>query len=591
MEEKNLSKYLKRIGLPKGSADFLAGKYGDKILQIIAEKPMTLSPYLSSKEIFRARALDAKYRYAQPIFRMLEEESTFSPVSIFNIWDKCGKEDAVKKIKENPYIIQGYEDFKKLDDFALSRGENPRSKRRIEAAIKEVLDTCDSNRNPNLERVHGSTCVPKKDLYQYTTDFLGDEELPESTFSEVLRSMHVARKLHIAYSLPETPVYPLHLAEIEYDTARIIKRKLKKSTQFDNLSTLIDRAQAELGILLSDEQSNAVRMALNSSVSVITGGPGTGKTSVQKVLIEAFEWATKCKSVRLMAPTGQAAKRMTESTGYPATTIHKALGLLAGEKIIVKDDVFIDDGLIIADEASMVDEELFHALISHISDDSKLVIVGDIEQLPSIGIGSVLRELILAEAVPTTRLTKVFRQASDSPIAYNAARVKTGEQEYIENELFRFIETGSGSTPEETSLKIAEAASAEYAQAVAAEGIENVICLTAFRRYTATGVNQLNERLRKAVRKDIDEKTPFVVVEGKVFYEGDRIVYGKNKGQLVNGDLGVIKQVINPRSAICSFGEGRDISLIGAELEAIDLAYAQTVHSVTCSCLKRAGVA
>lgn len=591
------SKYLIAIGIKKSTAEYLAENMKN-VLETLREKPMSLISYMTTEEIYAARANDAKETYASQLFSLLLPYE-FRPLSVMRIYDSLEK-DFLTEInqclsraygeelednpdglcdmlctlaKEHPYRLCGFDSFEKVDGFALDQGIDSLSDDRLKAAILDVLRNCTTFADPRFSDLNGGTCVEEGKLYDYTALLLKMEDMDYSLFKSALVKLFMNGEIHISHIGPSEYIFPKHTANIEFGIAKIINRKFgAKQPELKNLSRLIEKAEAELGILLSDEQSDAVRMALSYPISVITGGPGTGKTAVQKVLIETFEWATKCMPVRLIAPTGQAAKRMTESTGYPATTIHKALRLTAGD-YEVSEDLSIDEGLIIADEASMIDEDLFYALLSSISDESRIVVVGDVNQLPAIGTGAVLRELINSDKVPVTRLTKVFRQADDSPVAYNAARIKAGETILIENDRFQF-KTPSLDNQGET---LADLICETYAACVKESGIDNVICLTAFRRYTDTGVDALNIRLRNLVRTDITKDTPMIRIKDKIFYEGDKIVYNKNRNGLVNGDLGTILRVKGHKAAECIFGE-MQVTLLGSDFENLDLAYAQTVH-------------
>lgn len=566
---KNCIEYLVELGISRSSSKFLLKKFGDEFLKILVENPSRLSSYMSSNCLAKARAIHAKNTYAKEFFTLLSRLD-IKNTDVLKAYESLG-EDACEIFKRNPYSICDVILFSKVDDYARQQGFDNLAPERIEAAILEVLMNCKYSKEREFAELNGSMYVPQELLFQFVIKLIHESDMDFNSFDMAISKLYSARKIHVSrIENGDIAIYLRELAVIEFETARIIKRKLQKENmEIDNLSTIIERAQAELDILLSDEQSAAVQMALTSPLSVITGGPGTGKTSVQKVLIEAFEWATKCQPVRLIAPTGQAAKRMTESTGYPATTIHKALGLMAGE-LELPEGTYLDEGLIIVDEASMIDAELFHLLISAISDNSKLVIVGDVNQLPSIGVGAVLRELIKAEKIPFSMLTKVFRQADDSPIAYNAARIKTGEKMFIENESFQFRISDSCDS-------LASLVTNSYVEAVNEFGIDNVICLTALRRKTDTGVDELNPVLRSLVRKDITANTPYATCGNKKYYSGDKIIYNKNKNGLVNGDLGNVKEVLGGKTVLCEFGD-IEVTLKGAEMEALDLAYIQTVH-------------
>lgn len=563
-------KYIKKLGFSENTAIYLYSRYGANFYDILENSPYSLSDSLESDEIKKARARDAKNRYAKNLFFFLRN-SQFRANEIMNIYDNYGDEKtAIAEIKKAPYSIREFIfSFAILDKFAIMLGVERNSIEREKAAILEVMHNCTFTRDERLSHVNGSMFIPKDELAQYVMLILNQRHtvFDLNLFNRAIAELSNEKKIYTQKVEGNSEaIYPSILADIEFSIAANIKERLQKEKKLEFSFDAMETAMATLGVNLSPEQSDAVEMALTNNISIITGGPGTGKTAVQKVIISTYRRITKGGSVRLIAPTGQAAKRMSESTGYPATTIHKALQITPNSNAEITTE--IDEGLIIIDESSMVDADLFCKLLNNVGEYSQIVIVGDIHQLPSIGVGSVLRELISAENVPTTCLTKVFRQASDSPIAYNAARIKKGTTDLIENDKFSFV----------VSENLAEEIGKAYKEAVEKNGIDNVVCLSAYRRSTDTGVNALNVLLRDIVRPELKIKSvKKTIIKNVTFYEGDKIVFGKNKNDLVNGDIGKILKINSRKNILCKFGD-KEVNLKGLDVEAIDLAYAQTIH-------------
>lgn len=353
----------------------------------------------------------------------------------------------------------------------------------------------------------------------------------------------------------------------EREIAALIKERLarKSLVKADDRRIFeeIEKSEAGSEVLLSQEQTLACKMVLKNRLSILTGGPGTGKTQTQKVAIDAFLSLSPSSNIVCIAPTGQAAKRMTEVTGYKARTLHSFLKLAPGEMYPSDGPKLAKNSLVIADECSMMDTELCLSLLRSLHEDSHLLIVGDVAQLPSIGKGSILRELIKSEKVPVSRLTKIFRQ-KDNSIAFNSAKIHAGNP-MLEYDKMTIFEQAKGSD------NIAKAVARIYKNE-SAKG-SSPICLTPLRINTETGVNSLNERLRAETRgcKDKYVKTS----DGIKIYEGDKIVFLKNKYGLVNGEIG--KALCCGPALSCSFG-GKIIDLSQEDFDLVLPAYAQTVH-------------
>lgn len=353
---------------------------------------------------------------------------------------------------------------------------------------------------------------------------------------------------------------------IATDINRILKHGTAKSLNITpgKIAEMQKKAslKGELSGILSDEQCNAVCMALNNPISIITGGPGTGKTMIQKSIINATQKLIPKAKILLAAPTGRAARRMSESTGYPAHTIHSALGIYAGADDQQEVEQ-LDCDLLLIDEFSMVDSNVARLLFSAIPNKTRVIMVGDKQQLPSVGPGAVLRELIASEVIPVTTLTNVFRQAKGSSIGVNSRRMIVGNTTMFEDESFVFIE-------KKTSDEIAEAVRELYKKNMDTYGMDEIMVLSPYRRSTSTGVNLLNKELQKLVHDGDVEN----------FTVNDKVMYTKNDNGLANGDVGFITKIEtkdNEHFVTVDFGNG-EVVLEDDAIENLDLAYATTIH-------------
>lgn len=324
---------------------------------------------------------------------------------------------------------------------------------------------------------------------------------------------------------------------------------------------------------MASEQRHAVTTALTSQLSVITGGPGTGKTLIQRFLLDIYRRKNRGAKIICCAPTGRAARRMEQATGFPATTIHKALGLLAGEDGDYCEPEMLDADLIVVDEVSMMDIYLANHLFRSVPHGSQLVLIGDADQLPSVGPGAVLSEIIACGAVPVVRLDRIFRQSYGSRIAANAKLIRHGNLSLEYGEDFHFYDSCDMSTS-------AQQIETLYLQETAKYGVDNVALLTPYRQKTETGVNALNERLREKLNPQ-DGKKPEVVYRKRIYRLGDKVMQIKNCEDISNGDIGYITSVTRDDTdsvLTVDFGDGRIAEYDGSDLEMLDLAYASTIH-------------
>lgn len=353
----------------------------------------------------------------------------------------------------------------------------------------------------------------------------------------------------------------------EKEIAVYIKERLSQPSLIkagdSTVFSAIESAETSLEKLLSQEQTAACKMVLTNRLSVITGGPGTGKTQTQLVLIKAFRSLYPNGRVICIAPTAQAAKRMSEVTGEKATTLHSFMRLTPGQMYRADAPKLAAGSLVIADESSMIDTEMCLSLLRALDPRCHLLFSGDVAQLPSVGKGCVLKEIIESGKVPVTRLTKIFRQ-KDNSIAFNSAKIHSGNPSLEYDDRFVFV-------PAKDSKDIAVKVADLYKRESAKEG--SLICLTPLRVNTDTGVNKLNDRLRAVIR---NARGPYVETsDGIRIYEGDKVVFLKNKYGLINGEIG---KAVNCGSTLtCSF-DSKSITLSKEEFDLVVPAYAQTVH-------------
>lgn len=334
-------------------------------------------------------------------------------------------------------------------------------------------------------------------------------------------------------------VYRAKTAYIEAHLAEMLQRHLSccKSRDYTDLEAELDKEECLLKVKLAPEQREAVRTALANNISIITGGPGTGKTMIQRALLDIYQRNNPESEICCCAPTGRAARRMEQSTGYPSSTVHKALGLLAGEDGEYSEHAMLDADLILVDEVSMLDIYLAGHLFDAVKHGCQIVVVGDVDQLPSVGPGAVLKEMIGSGCIPVVRLDKVFRQTAGSRIASNAKLIKQGNSSLDYGEDFQFVDS---STTSESAEKIANL----YMQEIAKYGVDNVALLSPFRQRTETGVDALNERIRTLVNPENSKKNETVFGK-RIFRIGDKVMQTKNRDDVNNGDIGYITKISN----------------------------------------------
>lgn len=467
-------------------------------------------------------------------------------------------------VKNHPYQLceMAGVGFKTADKIAMSMGFNLLSTERVNEGLLFTLTDAEGK---------GNLCMEKHQFIKACMKILNTPQLSEEMVANRAARLIYSGQL-VSY---HGNVYRSKTAYAESHLAERLCQQLRgaKAYSCTNLDAELDTEERLMNLKLASEQREAVKMALTQGVSVITGGPGTGKTLIQKAILDIYHRQHPNAEICCGAPTGRAARRMEQSTGFAASTIHKALALIADDDGNYGDPETLDADLILIDEVSMLDIYLAGHLFDAVKPNARIVLIGDADQLPSVGPGAVLSEIIASGCIPVVRLDKVFRQNSGSRIAINAKLIRHGNLSLEYGDDFQFIDSPSMQMSAE---KIAEL----YLRETEKYGVDNVALLTPYRQKTETGANALNEKLREIVNRKAKDK-PEVIYGKRVFRCGDKIMQIKNRDDVNNGDIGYLRNIFgNGAEQIVEvdFGDGRIKEYEAAELDMLDLGYASTVH-------------
>ena len=372
-------------------------------------------------------------------------------------------------------------------------------------------------------------------------------------------------------------IYQSNVFVQEDETARKIAEMLAVPPVTLDISESLEYVRKNLGLALSQRQSEAVYMAFRSNLSIITGSPGTGKTTVLRAIIEVFQMLCPKGKILLAAPTGRASRRMAESTGRnDAKTLHSLLGLLGDSEPIQRDKQKepLDADLIIVDESSMIDMWLARQFFSRVRMGTRVILTGDVDQLQSVGAGDVFRELIDSGLIPVTVLNEIFRQKKGSLIAYNAKRINEANIDLQYGEDFQFVKC-------QTQEEAADLICRIFCEQVALHGIEKVQILSPFRSEGPASVEQLNAAIRELVNPARDEFAD-LKVGSHYFRVGDKVMQTKNNAKASNGDIGYIRKMgrnaKNEMVVTIEFSGDRIAEYGMEEMVHMELAYATTVH-------------
>jgi exodeoxyribonuclease V alpha subunit len=485
---------------------------------------------------------------------------------------------AVERIKENPYIlctdIWGI-GFKTADDAAARQGIAKDSEYRVRAGLHYVLSEFQDQ---------GSCGVPTAVLREKASELLG---VDYDRINECLQHELDAESF-VRDTIGADECYFLPAAYYaEKSIAKLLLQHAKRTParQVKNVDFAILHAEICLGITLEDTQREAVRTALLSQVCIITGGPGTGKTTITRVILEALK-AEGFEPLVLCAPTGKAAKRASEATQFEALTVHRTLQVQSDGSFKLNEDEPLDADALTCDEFSMVDIFLSHAILKALPAHCRLIIIGDVNQLRSVGPGMVLNDIIESGVVPTVRLTQVFRQAATSAIVRNAHRVNSGEMPeigYKEGSDFCFTDISPKDPKNELEKqKTREAISKEVVRLardmykLGYDPIRDVQVLAPMRK-GKLGVFELNVELQATLNPHPDKCIEF---NGSKWGTGDKVMQLRNnyEKQVYNGDIGYILDIdVANRTVLVGF-DAAPVTYKYTDLDELALAYCFTIH-------------
>lgn len=579
-------------GIGAALAARIVRRFGDDTMRIVEEEPERLAEIKGISE-----------KKAMEIAEQMTEKADMRRAMIFlqkygislnlgaRIYQKYGQ-TVYSVLQENPYRLA--EDisgvgFKIADEIASRIGIHTDSDYRIRSGMLYTLLQASGE---------GHTYLPKEELFFRASQLLG---VDPSYMEKHLMDMVVDRKLIVKETEEGDVVYPARFYYLELNTARMLcELNILCPEDEQMMAKRIARIEKETDTELDEMQKQAIMAAARHGLFILTGGPGTGKTTTINAIIRYFE--EEGAELRLAAPTGRAAKRMTEATGYEAQTIHRLLelnGMPEGERegrtvhFDRNSENPLEADVIIIDEMSMVDIALMHSLLLAVTAGTRLILVGDENQLPSVGPGNVLRDIIRSRCFSVVELKKIFRQASESDIVVNAHKINHGEQVTINNKSrdFFFLKRYDADIIIRVVIALIQEKLPRYVDAKPYE----IQVLTPMRK-GLLGVERLNQILQRYLNPPDDKKKEKEIGQ-RLFREGDKVMQVKNNYQLeweilgrykipvdkgvgvFNGDTGIMEEINEfAETATVQFEDGRRAEYSFKQLEELELAYAVTIH-------------
>ena len=556
-------------GIGPETAKAIVARFGSKTMEILDKDPEQL---LTVKGIAKAKLGKIVKSYAET-YELRDLTSYLAPYGvsmkkIAKIHEEFG-DGSYEIVKRDPFQlckIRGF-GFLTVDAIARKTKVSLRNPLRYAGAIHYCLEEARSS---------GHLYLPHDELMSKCHELLNrDCETEVVPMSEVEYALSSETQRKNIYN-EKGRVYLSFERLCEVKVAkRIVTMLLDENVPMvPNIQKEIAQSESTMLHRLAPSQRSAVELCLAEPISIMTGGPGVGKTTTLRVILEIYHRVFPDHEILLAAPTGKASRRMSEQTGFPASTLHSAMGILSDEDIEEKGPDFLSADFVVVDECSMVDMRLAYALFERLKPGVKLLFVGDPDQLPAVGPGNVLREMIRSEMVPTAVLDTVFRQANNSRIALNAYAVNHNDTHLQYGDDFIMQDAADSEDAASQVMKC-------FFEEVDKHGLENVQILSPFRRKGAVGADNLNQAIREMInpkRAGVNE----IKCGSKVFREGDRIIQTRNSEEASNGDVGVIDaiRVDEDGEALVEITlvDGRELLYTNDDMEYVDLSYCISIH-------------
>lgn len=581
-------------GVGEALAKRIVKRFGKDTFRVIEEEPERLVEVKGISERIAQQITDQmiEKREIREAFLFLQKYGITNTLAV-KIYEKYGM-GMYGILKENPYRlaedIQGV-GFRLADEIAEKIGIHTDSDYRIRSGILYTL------LQASLE---GHMFLPMRVLVRRSADLL---QVPEEAIRAQIQNLHMDHKVVVKKTTDEPEVYAFSYYYAELNCARMLRELnvLMESELLDSeekrIETILQRILKEQGLELDELQKNAVLECVKHGIMILSGGPGTGKTTTINTIIRYFD--EEGMDILLAAPTGRAAKRMTEATGYEARTIHRMLEINGGmedgsrARFERNGENPLEADVVIIDEMSMVDIYLFQSLLEAVSVGTRLILVGDVDQLPSVGPGQVLQDLIESKSFPTVMLKKIYRQAGESDIVMNAHRINMGQKIALNNKSkdFFFLPRNDVQVIYKHMIQLITEKLPRYVEAQPYD----IQVLTPMRK-GSLGVETLNEILQRYLNP-ADPSRKEHAAGDRIFREGDKVMQIKNNYQLeweivsqygiridsgsgvFNGDIGTIRRIREESSTVqVEYDEHRLVEYTFSQLDEIELAYAITIH-------------
>lgn len=576
-----------RCGFGPAAAEAVWKTFGDITWDVLDNQPERLigvkygRRYVSKKMVDKLKVALSETKKEREVTRLLRN-ANLSLRKVQTLLKAFPDEDVVDILKHDTYRVcevKGFS-FDMVDSFALEQGVAIDNPARLREALRYTMD---------LAASAGHMCVPAIELPAMMARVANKNVRTKGVTEEICKGAINAACLRKDLRLAGPMLYSASRFEQEYGISRHIKRLMKsnKPVSTEKINRALQAYQEDNDITLAEKQKEAVISCFQNPVTIITGGPGTGKTTVTKAVLYVHKelFGEDNSLPYLLAPTGRAARRMTEQTGVEASTIHSAIGLRGDDCVGGCDcDGPLFGNIFIIDECSMMDSFVAYNLLQKIPGRTRVVFVGDPEQLPSVGAGNVLYEMIRSGMVPVTKLNVIYRQAQGNPIVENAQKMRHGDVNlHYAKKQFMFMEDRTGDP-----ARIEEAVCELYEKSIRAKGASNVALLCPYRHKSALNVNRFNKLLQERINPASPTKN-FAIFNSKLFREGDRVMQTKNTDFAKNGDIGVIHSISfeadkddpNKKTDIVTIEFNDDGNLVrydAEQMENVDLAYCTTVH-------------